>query len=64
MLDCEWGPYDDWSSCSTSCGGGVMSRSRLVAINATNGGKECNGKTTDTKFCKEVSCPGYLIFNY
>ena len=62
-LDCEWGPYDNWSSCPKTCGKGYMSRSRLVSVNATNGGKECKGEARDTKSCNEGSCPGNFVFN-
>ena len=40
-----------------------MSRSRLVSVNATNGGKECKGEARDTKSCDEGSCPGNFVFN-
>ena len=56
-IDCEWGPYDMWSSCSKSCGGGVKSRSRSKVKHASNGGKQCQGKSTEITTCSNNACP-------
>ena len=57
-VDCEWGSYGEWSSCSKTCGGGEKSRSRLVAKPAFNGGLACEGDTLETKICNGHLCPG------
>ena len=57
-VDCEWGPYGEWSSCSKTCGGGEKSRTRLVSQLASNGGKACEGEATETTSCNEAACTG------
>ena len=58
VVDCEWGAYGEWSSCSKLCGGGEKSRSRQVAKPASNGGLACQGNTTETETCNGHSCSG------
>ena len=60
-LDCEWKPYDAWSSCSKTCGIGQMSRVRSVYRMARNGGEDCHGNATETINCNEQSCPSDLF---
>ena len=57
-VNCEWGPYGEWSPCSQTCGGGMMSRTRLVFQNASNGGHACEGEATETMDCNEAKCRG------
>ena len=57
-MDCEWGSYSEWSSCTVSCGGGEKSRTRAVATAASNGGQDCEGEATETMVCNEAACPG------
>ena len=57
-VNCEWGSYGDWSSCSVSCGEGEKSRTRPVAIAASNGGQACAGNATEKMVCNEAACPG------
>jgi len=63
MLDthpcpCTWGPWSDWTQCSTTCETGVMTRDRKIERAATNGGEECTGDTNVQKMCNEdVCCP-------
>ena len=58
QVDCKWGSYGEWSSCSKTCGGGEEYRTRQVATPASNGGKDCEGDTTETMTCNDVACPG------
>ena len=48
-----------WSSCSTTCGPGLASRSILVS--AENGGQNCTG--AKSKYCNLAICPGKKILN-
>ena len=57
-VDCEWGPYGQWSQCSKSCGRGKKSRTRSVAVPASNGGEKCLGRVTEEANCMEQCCPG------
>ena len=57
-IDCQWGTWDEWTTCTQSCGGGERERSRSEIQSELNGGKECEGNHTETKSCNEDSCPG------
>jgi len=39
--DCTWGVWNDWSSCSCTCDGGVRRRARLILTFPTGNGKTC-----------------------
>ena len=58
IVDCKWSQYGHWSSCSTSCGEGIKTKSRSVIQNAMNGGKECPGANEMVDACKLELCPG------
>ena len=60
-VDCKWGDYGDWSPCSTTCGEGTKIRSRSESIVASNGGKKCDGNSTEVSLCNEGLCPGAFI---
>ena len=60
-IDCQWGPYGEWTNCTKSCGGGEKTRSRSVETPEANGGKECPGNEADTSSCNEHSCPGNYV---
>ena len=62
-VDCKWGPYGEWSACTKSCGGGFQTRLRDVEQQAFNGGKQCEGESTDLRVCNEHECPG-KAYNY
>ena len=50
----QWTTWTDWSDCSSSCGGGEMTRSRTCQSG-------CYSFTEDllqTQVCNEVTCPG------
>lgn len=55
--DCEWSPWDSWSSCSTTCGGGEMYRTRSIARETQEGGAGCEGVFEDFKLCHNETCP-------
>lgn len=56
--DGKWSAWKPWSPCSVSCSLGTQSRSRTC----TNpppifGGKDCVGKSDETKSCNKGPCP-------
>ncbi|XP_074841635.1 SCO-spondin-like [Carettochelys insculpta] len=58
-LDGGFAPWSPWSPCSVSCGGlGHMTRARACTSPApANGGKDCVGPRTETKYCQAPDCP-------
>ncbi|KAL0979469.1 hypothetical protein UPYG_G00185480 [Umbra pygmaea] len=51
--------WDDWGSCSTTCGRGVQQRMRLCNNpKPTNGGRSCEGPSVDSRSCQLGLCPG------
>jgi len=57
LADCEW---DVWKvgECSKDCGGGKRTNTRLVKIEAANGGKNCSGVPEISEDCNLEECPG------
>ena len=55
-VDCVWGEWSDWSECSKPCGGGVKSKSRVIATEAKNGGKACSGNSMESEQCNVHFC--------
>ncbi|XP_049654923.1 SCO-spondin-like [Accipiter gentilis] len=55
-----WGP---WSPCSPSCGGlGLMTRRRgCTSPPPANGGRDCAGPRTDSKYCQSPDCPATTV---
>lgn len=45
QTDCTWSQWNDWSSCSASCGGGVARRMRALEALPRNGGAACAALT-------------------
>jgi hypothetical protein len=60
-VDCVWGEYGEWSTCSATCGGGTRTRTRPEDIPASNGGGICTGSATETGTCNPDACPGSKV---
>jgi len=67
----NWGTWGKWSSCTKSCGGGTMKRSRTRTCTnppPTGGGKTCVGSSSQTSStsCNTKACytpkPGHIQF--
>ena len=54
--------YGAWSACSTECGGGVQTRTRICSDPARptshNRGASCKGVPVETTPCNEQACKG------
>jgi len=42
VLNCQWGDWISWSTCSATCNGGQKSRSRLITVAPRHGGRMCD----------------------
>lgn len=57
-VDGGYGPWGEWSDCSHSCGGGLITRKRNCDNpEPKNGGKLCKGHSAEFKFCHTPKCP-------
>eukprot|EP00913_Durusdinium_trenchii_P012689 g11915.t1 len=55
--DCVWGPWDTWSGCSCTCGGGTMRRNRQVQVSPVGGGKLCDPvDKSEAAECNTMDC--------
>lgn len=56
-VDCAVSEWESWSICSSSCGGGIQSRSRKVSSEYMYGGKSCPHLAESQACNEDVSCP-------
>lgn len=58
VVDGAWGPWSPWAICSTTCGGGTRTRTRVCnSPRPQYGGKKCPGESKDTDSCNKQDCP-------
>lgn len=55
-VDCGFGPWSDWSECTTSCGGGQKYHTRGVVKHAEHYGSGCEGSLDEVVSCNTQSC--------
>lgn len=59
LVECTWGQWGNWSSCSKTCDGGEKVRTRLY----TPPQVECDGLSKQTSPCNVFSCKGdFLLY--
>ena len=61
IVDCEWAEWEDWETCSVTCGDGTKSRTRTKAHEAQHGGTECPDSNSGSEACNLGPCPSKWI---
>ena len=62
-VDGMWSNWSNFGSCSKTCGGGNKKRGRTCTNPApANGGKYCQGASSESAGCNEQDCPGELMY--
>jgi len=56
VVDCLLGEWQEWSPCSSTCGGGQHMRSRDIAQHPANGGKGCGDPLSEITECARKPC--------
>jgi len=54
--DCELGAWNDWQVCTAVCGGGWQHRSRVVIVEGTQDGIQCEGDLQNFRSCGTQPC--------
>ena len=50
-----WLNWNNWSSCTSSCGGGTRTRRRICSNRRRN---DCTGSDEESEVCQTSPCPG------
>ena len=56
IADCKWAGWEEWSTCTKSCGGGTQLRTRIVET-YQNAGGNCSGESLEEQECQTEICP-------
>jgi len=61
-VDGGWTEWDEWSSCTKSCGSGEQFRKRFcTAPKPLHGGEKCSGHDRQSKLCNIIPCPARAL---
>lgn len=52
---CVFGDWQEWETCSVSCGQGQQDRKRLILRTSEDGGEQCHGPLTQVRGCSDFS---------
>lgn len=64
-VDGGWTAWAAWSGCSSSCGGGIRTRTRACeSPRPSNGGAPCSGLATETQECNAEACAELFYPNW
>lgn len=56
-VDCQWGPWGEWNTCSVTCGDGEVVRLRSKIYESINNGTLCDGGPEESVVCNQPACP-------
>ena len=62
-INCQWGNWIAYGTCSVSCGGGSQPRVRHVAVQPSCGGAGCSGPSGDSHSCNIYPCPVNCVWS-
>lgn len=62
-VNCLWTDWNNWGSCSQTCGGGIQLRNRSHFRESAYGGTACLGRQLDTANCNMDPCLNNCVFN-
>ena len=60
-VDCLWGQWTGWGSCTVTCGGGTQTSTRVINQEAQNEGIDCVGNSARDQSCNTNDCPGKTL---
>ena len=64
-VDGGWGPWVEWSLCSSSCGLGTQTRFRYCDNpSPAYGGRACTGPRLGSRNCNRGLCPGIVYSSF
>ena len=56
LVNCIWGTWNTWATCSKTCEGGIQVRTRKVDTHEENGGTACTGLSSEQQSCNTGTC--------
>ena len=59
-VPCEVFPWAEWGECSATCDGGVKERTRVVSVQAANGGHVCP-VLSESEVCNTTPCASEVL---
>ena len=56
LVNCVWGSWQTWTSCTVTCGGGFQVRTRNIDTHEENSGTACSGASSELQGCNSAGC--------
>eukprot|EP01010_Urceolus_cornutus_P002990 NODE_398_length_1701_cov_192.932203_g317_i0.p1 GENE.NODE_398_length_1701_cov_192.932203_g317_i0~~NODE_398_length_1701_cov_192.932203_g317_i0.p1 ORF type:complete len:488 (-),score=75.64 NODE_398_length_1701_cov_192.932203_g317_i0:130-1593(-) len=55
-VDCVWGEWGEWATCTATCGAEQQTRDRVKAVVAVGNGQQCTGVSRESRDCGLPIC--------